>query len=262
GVDYLAVAYADEGVELRKAGILMPIMVMNPRPASFDALLAHQLEPEIYSFSILEELISVLASRNITGHPIHIKVDTGMHRLGFSTSDVAPLARRLESAGEVKVQSVFSHLAAAGDARHDVFSAGQLAALNTFADKLIAALGYPVLRHIANSAAIPRWPQAHLDMVRLGIGLYGVGNTSESGLQLQQTGTLKTVITQLRQVPAGDSVGYGRHGLIKEDSVIATVNIGYADGYDRRFGNGVGYMLVNGKRARTVGDICMDMTML
>lgn len=262
GVDYLAVAYADEGVELRKAGILMPIMVMNPRPASFDALLAHQLEPEIYSFSILEELISVLESRNISGHPIHIKVDTGMHRLGFSTSDVAPLARRLESAGEVKVQSVFSHLAAAGDARHDVFSAGQLAALDTFADKLIAALGYPVLRHIANSAAIPRWPQAHLDMVRLGIGLYGVGNTGESHLQLQQTGTLKTVITQLRQVPAGDSVGYGRHGLIKEDSVIATVNIGYADGYDRRFGNGVGYMLVNGRRARTVGDICMDMTML
>ncbi|HWK99450.1 MAG TPA: bifunctional UDP-N-acetylmuramoyl-tripeptide:D-alanyl-D-alanine ligase/alanine racemase [Parapedobacter sp.] len=261
-VDYLAVAYADEGIELRKAGIWMPIMVMNPRPASFDALLAHQLEPEIYSFSILEELISVLASRNISGHPIHIKVDTGMHRLGFSTSDVARLAQRLEGAGEVKVQSVFSHLAAAGDARHDAFSAGQLVALKAFADELIAVLGYPVLRHIANSAAIPRWPHAHLDMVRLGIGLYGVGNTGENDLQLQQTGTLKTVITQLRQVPAGDSVGYGRHGVIMKDSVIATVNIGYADGYDRRFGNGVGYMLVNGKPARTVGDICMDMTML
>lgn len=261
-VDYLAVAYADEGVELRKAGIRMPIMVMNPRPASFDALLAHQLEPEIYSFAVLEELINVLVSRNINGHPIHIKVDTGMHRLGFSTTDMTRLAHRLRGAPEVKVQSVFSHLAASAEAAHDRFTAEQLAEFRGFADGLMAVLGYPMIRHIANSAAIQRWPQAHLDMVRLGIGLYGVGDVGENGLQLQQTGTLKTVITQLRQVPSGDSVGYGRHGAVAKDSLIATVNIGYADGYDRRFGNGVGYMMVNGTKARTIGDICMDMTML
>lgn len=261
-VDYLAVAYADEGVELRTAGIRTPIMVMNPRPGSFDALLAHQLEPEIYSFAILEELIGVLASRNMNGHPIHIKVDTGMHRLGFSTADMSRLARRLRDAVEVRVQSVFSHLAASAEMEHDAFTAGQLAAFRGFADGLADALGYPVIRHIANSAAIQRWPEAHLDMVRLGIGLYGVGDVSGHGLQLMQTGTLKTVITQLRRVPAGDTVGYGRHGVLTKDSLVATVNIGYADGYDRRFGNGVGYMMVNGAVAQTVGDICMDMTML
>ena len=261
-VDYLAVAYADEGVELRRAGIWMPIMVMNPRPASFDALLAHQLEPEVYSFELLDALVDTLASRKIKGHPIHIKVDTGMHRLGFSNADAVRLGQRLRGLEAVRGQSVFSHLAAAGDAEHDAFTAAQLAAFGTFADGLTAALEYPVLRHIANSAAIQRWPQAHLDMVRLGIGLYGVGDKGENGLPLQHTGVLKTVITQLRKVPAGDTVGYGRRGLITKDSVIATVNIGYADGYDRRFGNGVGYMLVNGAKAQTVGDICMDMTML
>ncbi len=261
-VDYLAVAYADEGVELRKAGIWMPVMVMNPRPASFDALLAHQLEPEIYSFRVLDELIDILVSRKITGYPIHIKVDTGMHRLGFSVADGAQLAARLKRVEAVRVISVFSHLAAAGEVEHDAFTTDQLGAFHAFADKLITALGYPALRHITNSAAILRWPQAHLDMVRLGIGLYGVGGRGENGLQLQQTGILKTVVTQLRQVPAGDSVGYGRRGVITKDSVVATVNIGYADGYDRRFGNGVGYMLVNGIKAPTVGDICMDMTML
>ncbi|MGV3762391.1 alanine racemase, partial [Parapedobacter sp.] len=261
-VDYLAVAYTDEGVELRQAGIWMPIMVMNPRPPSFDALLAHRLEPEIYSFDMLDALLGTLASLKITGYPVHIKVDTGMHRLGFSTGDVAELAKRLKDEGAIRVISVFSHLAAAGDEVHHAFTAEQLANFQVFADGLITALGYPVLRHIANSAAILRWPQAHLDMVRLGIGLYGVGDQGENMLSLQQTGVLKTAITQLRRVPAGDSVGYGRRGFIAKDSMIATVNIGYADGYDRRFGNGVGYMLVNGVKAPTVGDVCMDMTML
>lgn len=262
GVDYLAVAYADEGVELRKAGITMPIMVMNAGPASFDALISHRLEPEIYSFSNLDALIATLGANGISGHPIHIKVDTGMHRLGFSANDAVRLAARLRDAAEVRVQSVFSHLAAAGDREHDAFTAGQIAALRTFADTLEGGLGYSVTRHIANSAAIQRWSQAHMDMVRLGIGLYGLGDTGGNNLQLQQTGALKTVITQLRTVPAGDTVGYGRRGRIAEDSVIATVNIGYADGYDRRFGNGVGYMMVNGAKAPTVGDVCMDMTML
>lgn len=262
-VDYLAVAYTDEGVELRKAGIWVPIMVMNPRPASFSTLIAHRLEPEIYSFTVLDALIDALVSMNVDDYPIHIKVDTGMHRLGFPTADAAQLAQRLNDVSAVvKVMSVFSHLAAAEDEEHDAFTLGQLAAFQVFADVLTNGLGYPVLQHIANSAAIRRWPEAHLDMVRLGIGLYGVGERHDNDLQLQQTSTLRTVITQVRHVPANDSVGYGRHGVVTKDSVVATVNIGYADGYDRRFGNGVGYMLVNGSKAPTIGDICMDMTML
>src|SRR5690606_39295161 len=193
---------------------------------------------------VLDEFIHLLRDKGMVDYPIHIKVDTGMHRLGFSIADMAELSGRLHKTPEVKVQSVFSHLAAAGVAEHDAYTENQLTAFQRFAEGLTAGLGYPIIRHIANSAAIQRWPQAHLDMVRLGIGLYGVGDAGENELQLQQTGTLKTVITQLRQVPAGDSVGYGRHGAVNEDSLIATVNIGYADGYDRRFGNGMGYMIV------------------
>jgi len=185
-----------------------------------------------------------------------------MHRLGFSVRDLETLSARLLAAGEVKVQSVFSHLAAAGNAEHDEFTAGQLTGFREFADGLTSALGYPIIRHIANSAAIQRWPHAHLDMVRLGIGLYGIVSEEKRPLHLQQTSTLKTVITQIRRVPAMDSVGYGRHGRLTRESRIATVNIGYADGYDRRFGNGVGYMKVRGSKVWTVGDICMDMTML
>jgi len=261
-VDYLAVAYVDEGVELRKAGVHLPIMVMSPGPSVFDALIAHRLEPEIYSFHVLDDFIRVLVNKGMDNYPIHIKVDTGMHRLGFSVADTNLLASRLLSTSIVKVQSVFSHLAAAGDTKHDAFTLQQLAAFLGFSDQLRAALGYPFLRHIANTAAIRRWPQAHLDMVRLGIGLYGVGSEVIGTLPLQQASTLKTVITQIRSVPAGDSVGYGRSGMLAVDSTIATVNIGYADGYDRRFGNGVGRMIVRGEAVPTVGDICMDMTML
>lgn len=261
-VDYLAVAYVDEGVELRKSGIRLPIMVMSPGPASFEVLVARRLEPELYSFTVLDDFIRVLSNQDVTGYPIHIKVDTGMHRLGFSVQDAKRLSSRLQNTDAVKVQSIFSHLAAAGDAEHDAFTERQLNDFGKFADELTAALGYPVIRHIANSVAIQRWPQAHLDMVRLGIGLYGVESKLDSRLLLQQTGTLKTVITQIRQVAAGDSVGYGRRGRLVKESTIATVNIGYADGYDRRFGNGVGHMTVKGRKARTVGDICMDMTML
>ncbi len=261
-VDYLAVAYVDEGVELRKAGIQLPIMVMSPNDVSFEALLTHGLEPELYSFQTLSRFVELLDMRGIEHYPIHIKVDTGMHRLGFSTTDIEDLIDYLVQTNRVNVQSVFSHLAASGDARHDAFTARQLADFDKFTVRLASALGYPIIRHIANTAGIRRWPQAHLDMVRLGIGLYGIGTGETDTLPLQQANTLKTTITQIRQVPAGESVGYGRSGMMVKDSAIATVNIGYADGYDRRFGNGVGYMVVNGMTVPTVGDICMDMTML
>ncbi|SEK65293.1 UDP-N-acetylmuramoyl-tripeptide--D-alanyl-D-alanine ligase [Parapedobacter koreensis] len=261
-VDYLAVAYADEGVELRKSGIRLPIMVMSPTAASFDALLAHELEPEIYSFSILDDFVRLLAGKRMSGYPIHIKVDTGMHRLGFGAGDIEQVISSLQETTAVKVQSVFSHLAAAGDTVHDAFTEKQLTAFHGFAERLREALDYPFIRHIANTAGIRRWPQAHLDMVRLGIGLYGAGSKRSTTLQLQQASTLKTIITQIRQVPAGESVGYSRSGMLTKDSTIATVNIGYADGYDRRFGNGVGHMVVRGEKVPTVGDICMDMAML
>ncbi|MGK6352938.1 bifunctional UDP-N-acetylmuramoyl-tripeptide:D-alanyl-D-alanine ligase/alanine racemase [Parapedobacter sp. DT-150] len=261
-VDYLAVAYVDEGVELRKAGIQLPIMVMSPSPASFGVLLAYKLEPEIYSFAVLRGLLRELSSRQLSHYPIHIKVDTGMHRLGFDVGDIELLSSELAHTADVKVQSIFSHLAAAGDAEQDAFTEQQLKAFTQFADRLSDALGYPVIRHIANTAGIQRWPAARLDMVRLGIGLYGFGNDAGNGLRLQQTTVLKTVITQIHRIAAGESVGYGRKGRLAADATIATVNIGYADGYDRRFGNGVGQMTVRDVSVHTVGDICMDMTML
>ncbi len=260
-VDYLAVAYVDEGVELRRAGIRLPIMVMSPAVASFDALLQHHLEPELFSFSVLDDFIRLLDEREMTDYPVHIKVDTGMHRLGFSTGDVKQLADRLQSTDAIRVQSVFSHLVASGEPAHDTFTQGQLTAFHEFTGQLQDALGYAFLRHISNTAAIQRWPQAQFDMVRLGIGLYGIG-AGEPSSALQQVGTLKTTVTQLRNVPAGDRVGYGCRGASTHDRVIATVKIGYADGYDRRFGNGVGHMLVHGMAVPTVGDICMDMCML
>ncbi len=259
-VDYLAVAYVDEGVDLRKAGIQLPIMVMSPRPASFDALLAHRLEPEIYSFAILQAFIELLTERGLSAYPIHLKVDTGMHRLGFSMEDINLLNKYLQNTSTIRIQSVFSHLAAAGDRLHDAFTERQLATFGEFAERLQTALGYPMIRHIANTAGIERWPQAHLDMVRLGIGLYGIGG--EAPIPLHPASTLKTNIAQIHRVPAGESVGYGRKGVLLVDSRIATVSIGYADGYDRRFGNGVGRMSIGGKEVPTVGDICMDMTML
>lgn len=261
-VDYLAVAYVDEGVELRKAGIQLPIMVMSPRPASFEALLTHRLEPEIYSFAILTDFIGALTEKGLSAYPIHLKLDTGMHRLGFSISDIDLLINYLKNTAAVKVRSIFSHLAAAGAPEHDAFTENQLHEFSKFATRLTTALGYPVIRHIANTAGIHRWPRAHFDMVRLGIGLYGIGNEGGQSLSLQPASSLKTTVIQTRQVPAGESVGYGRNGMLTKDSTIATVSIGYADGYDRRFGNGVGQMRIGNTTVPTVGDICMDMTML
>lgn len=262
GVDYLTVAFADEGVELRQAGIRLPIMVMSPRQASLGVLVQYRLEPEIYGFGVLDECIRVLEARGMTDYPIHIKVDTGMHRLGFAVDDAGRLLDRLRRTRAVCVKSVFSHLSAAGKPEHDGFTRAQLERFGRFAGPLTDGLGYPVLRHIANTAGISRWPEAYLDMVRLGIGLYGVDDAAGSDFNLLKTSTLKTVISQIHEVDAGESVGYNRHGFSDHGRVIATVGIGYADGYDRRFGNGLGTMKIHGQLVYTVGDICMDMTML
>ena len=262
GVDYLAVAYADEGVELRRAGITVPIMVMNPEPSTFDAILQWNLEPELYSMHILEQFEEVVRYANKSHYPVHIKLDTGMHRLGFEQQDIAPLAQRLNAEGLFKVQSIFSHLAASEDDDMDGFTRRQADLFAAMSAALQQQLGYAVIRHIANSAAIHRHPDLQLDMVRLGIGMYGIDSAESFQDKLRNVSTLKTTVAQLKRIPAGDTVGYGGKWKAKEPSVIATVRIGYADGYSRRLGNGKGKMTVRNKTAPVAGVVAMDMLML
>jgi alanine racemase len=259
--DYLAVAYADEGIDLRKAGISLPIMVMNPEPGTFDALVQFNLEPDIFSFQLLDSFDAHLKKEGLQQFPVHIELETGMNRLGFDTEDMEVLAERLIY-GHCKVQSVFTHLAASEDPAKDDFTREQ-------ADKYFAAvlllqkkIPYRFMRHIANSAAIQRHPQLQLDMVRLGIGLYGIDTAATPALDLRGVSTLKTTVAQVKHIMKGETIGYGRKGVAGDDAVIATVRIGYADGYPRRLSNGKGKMLVNGKQAPVIGIISMDMTML
>ncbi|WP_310396924.1 alanine racemase [Hymenobacter sp.] len=270
--DYLAVAYADEGVALREAGISLPIMVMNPAPDSFDTLRRHRLEPEIYSFDLLHEYLKAfLAAASDPGPPpvhaaapaMHLKLDTGMRRLGFDEADVPALAALLrQHAARLPVASLMTHLAAADDPAHDDFTRAQLAAFRRMAAALEAALGRPALKHALNSAGILRFPEAHFDMVRLGIGLYGVDASGRDTDALRPVSELRTTISQIKTLPAGATVGYGRRGdAAPAARRIATLAIGYADGYDRRFGNGVGTVLIRGQVAPLVGSVCMDMCM-
>ncbi len=260
-VDYLTVAFADEGVELRTAGITLPIMVLSPDRDTFQSLVQHNLEPEVYSMDFLEEFIDFLKEQNIKDFKIHLKLDTGMHRLGFFPSEIEAVIERLRNQEQVRVQSFFTHLVASGDPKQDEFTAYQISTYQEAAAKLEAGLGYKFIQHVANTSAIVRWPQAHLDMVRLGIGLYGV-DMDKNLPNLEQVSSLKTTVTQIKELPAGETVGYDRKGVLHRDSKIATVKIGYADGYSRRFGNSVGKMQINGNLASTVGNICMDMCML
>ena len=258
-VDYLTVAYADEGVVLRKAGVKTPIMVMNPEPGSFLNLAEYNLEPEIYNRYILDDLLNHVEGGE-TG--IHLELDTGMRRLGFDEQELDALLAVLKKNPNLIVKSVFSHLAASDENKHDLFTWEQIEKFEQMSSYLIRSLGYPVLRHILNSSGITRFPEAQFDMVRLGIGLYGVDPSARFQTQLENVGSLKTIISQLRKIKAGESVGYSRKGQVKEDATIAVVAIGYADGLDRGLSNGNGHMLVNGKPAPIVGNICMDMTML
>ena len=261
-VDYLAVAYADEGVELRKAGISLPIMVMNPDDASFDSLATYGLEPEIYSFSVYQAFHTFLTQQGIQQFPVHIKFNTGMNRLGFEVGDANELGLLLKQNQTMAVKSVFSHLVASESAVHDGFTKHQVQLFEEACEIIQQQLSYPFIKHIANTAAIFRNPQYQFDMVRLGIGLYGVDSAESNELDLQTVITLQSTIAQIRKVKAGDTVGYGRKGELKKDSLIATVRIGYADGYDRRFGNGTGSIYVNGTLAPVVGHVCMDMVMI
>ncbi len=260
-VDYLAVAYADEGVDLRKAGITIPIMVMNPEENTFDTMQLYDLEPDIYSFGLLESFSNFLRKKRIEKYPIHIEIETGMNRLGFPANEVERLAEQLKH-NVFLVKSVFSHLVASEDPAQDEFTRHQAWLYFEACDKLHKITGFHFIRHLANSAAIIRHPDLQLDMVRLGIGLYGVAGSNHHELDLMEASTLKTTIAQIKAIQAGESVGYGRKGVVQRDSLVATVRLGYADGYPRRLGNGKGRMWVRGKLAPVVGNICMDMTMI
>lgn len=260
--DYLGVAYADEGVDLRKAGIRLPVMVMNPEETSFAAITDHNLEPDIYSFHTLYAFEQYLKQEDIRHYPVHIEIETGMNRLGFSTGEVEKLASYLSGNPYLNVQSVFSHLASSEEPGEDAFTQLQYERFAQAAAWLETKLGYSFLKHISNSAAIIRQPALQLDMVRLGIGLYGVDSAATGKAGLQPAATLKSTVSQIKHLQAGDSVSYNRKGKVDADTIIATIRIGYADGYPRRLGYGNGYMLVNGQPAPTIGTVCMDMTMI
>jgi alanine racemase len=261
-VEYLAVAYADEGVDLRKAGISLPVMVMNADEATFDTLVTYDLEPEIYSFPIYHAFDQYLKQQGIHQFPVHIKFNTGMNRLGFEVADSVELGMMIKNESTMAVKSVFSHLVASENAEHDGFTQHQVELFEEACKNMARSLGYSFIKHIANSAAIFRKPQFQFDMVRLGIGLYGIDSADGNGLSLQTVTTLKSTIAQLRKVTAGDTVGYGRKGTVHRDSLIATVRIGYADGFGRELGNGKGSMYLKGNLAPVIGNVCMDMTMI
>ncbi|MCP9751682.1 bifunctional UDP-N-acetylmuramoyl-tripeptide:D-alanyl-D-alanine ligase/alanine racemase [Ferruginibacter sp. HRS2-29] len=262
GVDYLAVAYADEGVELRKAGIRLPIMVMNVESDTFNSLVKYNLEPELYSFNILDAFRQYLQQHQLTHYPVHIKLDTGMHRLGFEEHEADGLVTILKDTDVFHIRSVFSHLVASGDSKHDAFTKQQAEIFEHISQKISAVIKEPFIKHISNTSGIARLPVLQLDMVRLGIGLYGVDSNPVMQEKLRTVATLKTTIAQIKHIKKGETVGYNRQGVVLRDSVIATVRIGYADGYRRSLGNGKGHMYINGQLAPVIGNVCMDMTML
>lgn len=259
-IDYLAVAYADEGISLRNSGIETPILILNPEVSTFSALVKYRLEPEIYSMRILTEFITFLQAERVPVYQVHLKLDTGMHRLGFMPEEINDLKEVLSQESVLKVRGIFSHLASSEDPSDDSFTQRQITLFNEMSGDIMSILKYKVIRHLANTAAISRFPNAHFDMVRLGIGLYGLASGGDNGLQ--HVATLKTSISQIHSLKAGESVGYNRMGKVERDSRVATVKIGYADGYRRALGNGKGYMLVKGYRAPVIGNVCMDMCMI
>ncbi|MGK2863099.1 MAG: bifunctional UDP-N-acetylmuramoyl-tripeptide:D-alanyl-D-alanine ligase/alanine racemase [Chitinophagaceae bacterium] len=268
-LDYLGVAYTDEGIELRKAGITLPIMVMNPEESAFESIVEYNLEPDIYSFHMLHLFESFLLKEGLHHYPVHIEMETGMNRLGFPVNEINTLAAHLQSSSLLKIQTVFTHLAASEDPEQDDYTKQQYDLFRNAVALIKEKLGYTFFEHIANSAAIFRLPYLQSDMVRLGIGMFGVDSAKTNQSLLQPVAILKTTIAQLKHLKKGESVGYNRRSVVSRDSVIATVRIGYADGYSRKLGNGVGKMWIPGKLSGeagklvpVIGSICMDMTML
>jgi len=262
GADYFAVAYASEGKTLKNAGIETPILVLHPLPINFEVIVSHHLEPSIYSRRMLEEFIAFAEEKKHSHYPIHLKFNTGLNRLGFVGADVSYIAETLSKTQSVKVKSAFSHLAASEDLNEMEFTVGQLENFRKISETLIAKLGYKPLLHCANTSGILNYPEAHFDMVRTGIGLYGFGNDPEESKHLIPVGTVKTVIPQIHKVAKGETIGYNRGFIANRTTRSATLPIGHADGIPRSYGNGKGWVVINGKKAPILGNVCMDMMMV
>lgn len=261
-VGYLGVAFADEGIALRKAGITTPIMVLNPEISSYKAMIAYNLEPEMYSVSGLTSFIELAKEKNLNGYPIHLKMDTGMHRLGFEKSEVSELITLLKHNNFVKVTSIFSHLAASDNFDFKAFTLQQIQLFESMVSELSAALNIQPIRHILNTSGIFNFPEYQFEMVRLGIGIYGVGNSEEEQISLENVSILKSIISQIRTVNENESIGYNRKFLVQKQMKIATIPIGYADGIRRAWGNEKGYVMIHNQKATILGNICMDMLMV
>ena len=261
-VDYLGVAFADEGISLKNSGIEVPIMILNPESSSFPAIIQHQLEPEIYSIKGLKAFLKIAEQKKLKYFPIHIKLDTGMHRLGFEENNVTELIATLQGSETIKVKSILSHMATSDDMEHPEFALLQLDLFEKLSSRIQSELKINPIRHILNTSGISNFPQSQYDMVRLGIGIYGISNEEKEQKYLENVGTLKSIISQIRTIQQDESVGYGRRFIAERETKIATIPIGYADGISRSWGNGLGFVIINNKKAKIVGSICMDMLMV
>jgi len=262
GADYLAVAYVHEGAALRSAGIRLPILVLHPQKSNFNTLIENCLEPSLYSLRVLEGFISIAQSMGLKDYPVHINFNTGLNRLGFESDDLPVVSSRLKSCSAVKVAAVFSHLAASEDLNERDFSQNQINSFKTLAQKLGEQLGYRPFWHLCNTSGVLNFPEAHFDMVRCGIGLYGFGNSEKEDAHLKPIAALKTVISQIHTIAKGNTVGYNRAFRAAQEETIATLPIGHADGIGRHYGHGKGYVMIHGKKAPIVGNVCMDMIMV
>jgi alanine racemase len=261
-VDYLAVAFADEGVELRKAGIQLPVMVLNPESASIRDMIRYRLEPEVYAVHQLREILDVLSESGVTGFGIHLKLDTGMHRLGFDENELDSLLNLITDQNQLTVKSIFSHLSSSEDPADDDYTYRQAEVYEKMVQKIVTHLDYVPYHHLLNTAGILRFPQYHFDMVRLGLGLYGIDVTGEHADYLEKVHTLKASVLQIKSLSAGASVGYNRKEILKEDADIATVNIGYADGMLRHSGNRRYTVRIGKTDYPIIGNVCMDLLMV
>ena len=262
GVDYFAVAYISEGIALRQAGVKTPILVLHPQENNLELAIEYCLEPSLYTLKILQTFTDLAQQHNQKNYPVHIKFNTGLNRLGFESYELDLVVEQLSKTSALKVKSVFSHLAASEDLNEKTFTLGQIDLYRSLSASFIKKLGYPVIRHLCNTSGVLNFPEAHFDMVRCGIGLYGYGNSENETTNFQPIATLKSVISQIHHVAKGKSVGYNRGFISPKNSKIATIPIGHADGIGRHFGHGAGAVSINAKKAPIVGNVCMDMIMV
>lgn len=262
GVDYFAVAYTNEGVTLRKAGITKPILVLHPLPVSFKTVIEHCLEPSLYNPKVLDEFIEVATMENQTDYPVHLKFNTGLNRLGFKKTDIDSIYEKVNETSSIKVKSIFSHLAASEDLSENDFTKAQILTFKHIIAKCEKTFGYVLISHMCNTSGILNYPEAHFDMVRSGIGLYGFGNSEEENKNFKPIASLKSVISQIHHIGKGETVGYNRAFKTETEQKTATIPIGHADGISRIYGNGNGHVIINGQKAPIVGNVCMDMIMV